>query len=165
MCDGYLHVEGERKSLEAAARVVEELGSTEAEPPERRRGQEGDGWWRPVLAEKLRGWGKAQDRACPRTTCFQCLHHVWVPEAYLSTVPKRSTCLLKPWVPALRVWPCSGVFWASVSQPFRELLDLRSLLQFSCVSCVPSGMACLLHLPLTLTGSHTRFYCFYWTFW
>jgi hypothetical protein len=44
MCDGYLHVEGERKSLEAAARVVEELGSTEAEPPERRRGQEGDGW-------------------------------------------------------------------------------------------------------------------------
>lgn len=35
MRDGYLHIEGERKSLEAAARVVEELGSTES-PRERR---------------------------------------------------------------------------------------------------------------------------------
>lgn len=30
MRDGCLHIEGERKSLEAAARVVEELGSIES---------------------------------------------------------------------------------------------------------------------------------------
>lgn len=35
MFDGYLHIKGERESPEAAARGVEELGSTEPEPPER----------------------------------------------------------------------------------------------------------------------------------